>query len=280
MPTLSQHQSNEYTKMLIMGDSGSGKTGALASLVKAGYKLRILDFDNGLDVLKQFVYKECPENINNVEYRTLQDKLKATPLGSMVDGQPKAFAASLRMLDNWKYDDVDLDKPYEWGPDCILVLDSLTFASKAAFDHYEGMVPRGKSGQYDERAVYHGAQQAIEKMLATFKGENFRTNVIVIAHVKYIDREDGTRKGYPTSVGSALSPNIPTYFNTVALCETRAGGKRTIQTVATAMIDLKNPKPFAMASSYPIETGLADFFAVLREPPKQTKPKVANLRRA
>src|SRR5216683_1625548 len=103
MPTLSNHQSNDFTKMLIMGDSGTGKTGALASLVKAGYKLRILDFDNGLDVLKQFVYKDCPENIDNVEFRTLQDKLKATPLGSIVDGQPKAFPAALRMLDHWKY---------------------------------------------------------------------------------------------------------------------------------------------------------------------------------
>jgi len=32
------------------------------------------------------------------------------------------------------------------------------------------------------------------------------------------------------------------------------------------MIDLANPRPFAMAKSYPIETGLAEFFAVLREP--------------
>ena len=271
MPALSQHQSNVFTKMLIMGDSGTGKSGALASLVKAGYKLRILDFDNGLDVLKQFVYKDCPENIDNVEYRTLQDKLKATPLGSVIDGAPKAFPTALKMLDRWKYDDVDLGVPAEWGPDCILVIDSLTFASKAAFDFREGLVIKGHSGKYDERMVYFDAQMAIEKVLATLKGENFRTNVIVIAHVKYIEREDGTRKGYPTSVGSALSPNIPTYFNTVALCETKAGGKRTIQTVATAMIDLKNPKPFAMAPSYPIETGLADFFAVLREPPKKLK---------
>ena len=56
MPSLANHQSNEFTKLLIEGDSGSGKTGALASLVKAGYKLRILDMDNGLDALKQTIH--------------------------------------------------------------------------------------------------------------------------------------------------------------------------------------------------------------------------------
>ena len=50
MPNLSKHQSSEFTKLLLMGDSKSGKTGALASLVLAGYKLRILDFDNGLEI--------------------------------------------------------------------------------------------------------------------------------------------------------------------------------------------------------------------------------------
>lgn len=263
MPTLSQHQSNEYTKMLIMGDSGSGKTGSLCSLVAGGYKLRIIDFDNGLDVLKQFIYKECPEKIDNVEYVTLQDPRKATPMGSVIDGAPKAFVNAIKLLDNWP----DHGKPCEWGSEVILVIDSLTFMSNAAFDWREGLVA-GKGSRYDKRAVYGDAQDAVENVLATIHGDNFRTNVIVIAHVKYIERDDGLKKGYPTSVGSALSPQIPAYFNTLALCETKTGGKRTIQTAATSMIDLKNPKPFAAKPTYDISTGLAEFFAVLRETPK------------
>jgi hypothetical protein len=116
--------------------------------------------------------------------------------------------------------------------------------------------------------VYKDAQDAIEGVLALLTSESFRTNVIVISHIRYVDNPDGTRKGYPTAVGAALSPIIPRYFNSVALCQTTPGGKRTIQTAATAMLDLKNPKPFAVAPSYPIETGLADFFGVLREKPK------------
>ena len=86
MPTLSNHQSNEYTKLLIEGDSGSGKTGALCSLVEAGYKLRILDFDNGLEPLKQFILRDCSENIDNVEFRTLSQELSSMELRCWIDG--------------------------------------------------------------------------------------------------------------------------------------------------------------------------------------------------
>ena len=120
MPTLTHHQSNEFTKLLIEGDSGSGKTGALTSLVAEGYKLRILDFDNGLETLKQFVFKECPQNGDNVEFRTLRDKRVAGPEGPIVRA-PKAFIDCIKMLDRWKYklDDgteTDLGVPAEWGP--------------------------------------------------------------------------------------------------------------------------------------------------------------------
>src|SRR6266404_8736770 len=284
MPSLANHQSNEYTKLLIEGDSGTGKTGALASLVSAGYSLRILDFDNGLDVLKAVLEKDSPELLANVEFRTLGDKRKAGPEGPVIDGTPKAFMQAIKMLDHWKYKDentgteTDLGVPAEWGPDCILVVDSLTRMSDAAFDFREPLAPRSRDGKYDNRSIYKDAQDAIENVLALIQGKNFQTNVIVISHIKYMEQEDGTKKAYPTSVGTALNPIIPTYFNSVAQCLTK-GGRRTIQTAATAMIDLKNPKPFAMANHYPIETGLADFFKVLREPPKIVKPKSLTLKR-
>lgn len=280
MPTLDKHQSNEFTKLLIEGDSGSGKTGALTSLVKVGYKLRILDWDNGLDTLKQFVQHECPDMIDGVEFRTIADKRKSSPTGPIIDGTPKAFIEGTKMLDHWKYKDIagnetDLGIPATWGTDCILVIDSLTRMSDAAFDWRLALAAGG--GKYDMRAVYGDAQDAVEGILALLQSDNFRTNVIVVSHIRYMERADGLTKGYPKSVGSALSPNIPTYFNSVAQFETTAGGKRTLKTQATALLDLKNPAPFAMAKEYPITTGLADFFAVLRDPPKADRPQSVKL---
>jgi len=233
--------------------------------------------DNGLDTLKSHVLHECPNKIANVEFRTLADKYKATPLGPVIVGQPKAFVEAIRMLDRWKYDDVDFGVPAEWGPDCILVIDSLTFLSNAAFAWAEPLSSK------DQRAVYGTAQKAIEKVLALVQSDEFRTNVIVTSHIRYIELDDGKKKGFPTAIGEALSPKIPRYFNSVAMCDIGPGGKRTIQTTATASIDLANPKPFEMLPKYPIETGLADFFRVLRSQPnaKRSVPqeKVTKIRR-
>lgn len=260
MPSLEKHQSSEFTKLLLMGDSKSGKTGALASLVAKGYKLRILDFDNGLDALAQIVKRDAPAKLANVEFRTLRDKMKASPTGPIVDGMATAFIEGIKLLDNWP----DLGVPATWGKDTILVVDSLTFMADAAFNFREPLVPRSRDGKYDVRAVYKDAQDAIESVLALLTSESFRTNVIVISHVRYVDNPDGTKKGYPTAVGAALSPQIPRYFNSVALAQTGPGGKRQIQTTATAMIDLANPAAFKMLPTLPIETGLAVFFETLR----------------
>jgi hypothetical protein len=284
LPSLANHQSNDFTKLLLIGEAMSGKTGSLVSLVKAGYKLRIQDYDNKLDVLKYYVQHECPDLIGNIEYVSLRDKRKTTAIGSMIDGKPKAFIEGMKLLDNWKYtnDDgteVDLGKPNDWGPDCILVIDSLSRLCDAAFDFREPLVPVGKSGERDMRAVYGDAQDAVEMLLATLTSKTFATNVIVIAHISYQEMGDGTTKGFPQGVGQKLSPKIPQYFPSAVLFTNKAG-RRAIQTNSTPLIDLANPAPFKMEKSYPIETGLADFFAVLRDPPaKLEKPKAVTLKR-
>jgi len=267
-----------------MGDSKNGKTGSLASLVSGGYKLRILDFDNGLDVLRQFVLRGCPDKIGNVEFRTLRDTRKATPVGSVIDGVPRAFPDALKMLDRWKYSDVDLGVPAEWGGDTILVIDSLTFMSDAAYDFREPLTPRGAGGKPDGRAVYGDAQEAIVHVLATLTSASFRTNVVVISHVDYQENTDGTKKGYPRSIGQKLSPKIPTYFNNIFRYK-RSSGKLVIETVASPMFDLANAKPFTMEKEYPIEAGLLTIFNHLKgapvviksEPPKLTPDKITTV---
>lgn len=279
MPSLAEHQSNEYIKLLLIGDSKSGKTGSLVSLVAAGYKLRMLDFDNLLDILKFMIREQCPANIGNVEFRTIRDKLKAGPMGSIIDGQPKAWINAIKMLDRWKYDDTDFGVPAEWGSDIILVVDSLSRLCDSAYDFHESIIPRGKSGDYDGRAVYGNAQDDVEKVLAMLTSEGFRTNVIVIAHGTYIDLPDKTTKIFPQGVGQKLSPKIPQYFPNYVRYK-HLGGKRTIQMKSDAMIDLANARPTAMADSYQIETGLAEIFKVLRGGQPAVKPKAVTLKRA
>jgi len=259
MPSLSSHQSSQSVKLLLIGDSGAGKTGALTSLVEAGYKLRILDFDNGLDSLRIQMEQRCPEKMNNVDFFSLRDKLKSSPTGPILDGMPTAFTRAVNLLDRWKYDDVDLGKSSDWGDDVVVVLDSLTFLSESAFNWATAMNPTAK----DRRQIYGAAQEAVENVISLMTSPNMKPNVIITAHVKYMDRPDGTQKGYPTSIGNALSPKIPAFFNNVVLCETQGFGqslKRILRVQTTALVDTKSPASFKLPPTLPIESGLADFF--------------------
>lgn len=272
MPSLANHQSNKFVKLLLLGDAKSGKTGSLVSLVKAGYKLRILDFDNLLDILSKLVLDQCPENIDNVEFRTLRDKRKSSPLGPVIDGSPTAFVAGLKMLDRWKYRDsegreVDYGVPSKWGPGTILVIDSLSRFCDAAYDFREPLAVRGKGGEFDARAVYGDAQDAVENVLAMLTSDVFATNVIVIAHGTYMDLPDGTKKIFPQGVGQKLSPKIPQYFPSYIRYKNLAG-KRTIQLRSDAIIDLALATPLSKDDdkTLPVETGLATLFEMLRGP--------------
>lgn len=245
-------------KLLLIGDSGTGKTGGLASLVKSGARLRILDFDNKIagGILPIIVRRDNPDKLKNVEFEPLRDKFKSSPIGPILDGAPTAFTRGLALLDKW----TDGSRPADWGPGTILVIDSLTFLSDAAFNWAKGMNPSAK----DPRQWFYSAQQAVENTIALLTSSAFNTDVLIIAHISYQDRQDGTIKGYPASVGKALGPTIPAYFENMALAHI-VGGKRMIQTVPTALIDLKNPAAYKMPAAMPIETGLADFFKTIKE---------------
>ncbi len=252
---LGESNASPLIKMLLIGDSGTGKTGACASLVKDGYKLRILDFDNKVagGILPIIVKRDSPANLRNVEFESLRDKFKGSAAGPIADGLPTAFTKGLALLDKWS----DGTVPAAWGPDTILIIDSLTFLSDAAYNWAKGMNPSAK----DPRQWFYSAQQAVEGTLAMLTSASFGANVIVIAHVSWQDRPDGSMKGYPASVGKALGPTIPAYFENMALCETMAG-KRTMKFVPTALVDLKTPAQ--MPANAPIETGLSTFFKTLR----------------
>jgi hypothetical protein len=258
--------------MMVIGNPGTGKTGGLTSLVKDDYWLGILDLDNGLETLKQYVLHECPDKINNIEFRTLRDEARMTQTGRTIIGAAKAYTTAVDMCDHWKYGGVDEGNPWKWGPNRILVIDSGTFLAQAAYDWRE-QISLGTGKKYDGRAVYYDAQKSFMSLMQTITSERFKTNVIVLTHIRYIESSDGTMKGYPNTIGTAIATMIGAYFNSVALCETQQGGKRTIVTAPTAHIDLKNPAPFAMQPRYPLETGLADFFKVLRKPTQEVPPK-------
>lgn len=252
MPTLDNHQSDQFTKLIYIGDSSTGKTGSLVSLLSAGYKFKILDMDNGLETLKTYA-RLAQADLSLVEFETYRDQYRSTSAGPMLKGGAKAFVNAMQKMTEWS----ELE-----DANCIFVLDSLSAFGRAAYEWAKGMNPAAK----DPRQWYFSAQQAVESCIALLTGEGFKMNVILISHVNYKEVTEGVHKGHVNAIGSALGPIIPRYFNTLLLAETQGAGrnvKRKIKTLPTGVIDLKIPTPEAEAE-YPLETGLADVFKLLR----------------
>lgn len=258
MPTAADHEKSAFNKLLLIGASGAGKTGALTSLVKAGYKLRILDFDNGLDALVHLL-REQKLPLDAVQYMSFRDRMTMTTQGPKLKGSPRAYSNALAALETWE----DGSDPSEWGPDTVCVVDSLTNVGRAAFQWARHMNPTSR----DPRQWYKAAQDLIEDMIANLTDEGFNAHVIVITHIDIGETAGGGIKHFPSSIGKAIGTKLPRFFNTMLLSETKRTGtkiSRTIHTMPTATLDLKNPAPAKIQASYPLETALADIFQALK----------------
>jgi hypothetical protein len=285
MTKLSDHQSAATTKMLFIGDSGSGKTGGLASLAKAGYNLRIIDLDNGLDVLANLL-RGNPVAEARVEFETLTDKMRKVG-GRLVPAKATVWSRTIDLLDNWSpevtkkwspsVEAANLGPLVTWGEQDILVIDSLTMLSTAALNHILAM--NARLGQRPHQSDWYDGQQLVEGMLQTLYDDNIKCNVIVISHITYIGEEGGPTHGYPNTLGKALPPKVGRYFNSCLMARTTGAGtglRRKILTNTAGAVELKNTAPMQVKPDYPLETGLADYFrdvrsAIVAKPPAVAK---------
>jgi AAA domain len=263
MASFENYQKVSFVKGLYLGDAGSGKTTSLVSLIEAGLKVRVYDFDNLLTPLYHAIQRKCPDKLKNLSYQVFTDKMKGsdTPgmmqgnvlkVMPMVDGQATAFSSALKQLNRWKDGDEDLGVPAQWGKDCVVVIDTLTTMATAAFRYCEALNPLAKEPQ----ATYFAAQRMVSNVLALLASESFATNVLVLAHLDYDKNQLDITKGFPRAIGSAMRTQISPFFSCVLLAE----DQKWIKTRSTGIVDLKNPVSFKVDEKLPLDTGLATFF--------------------
>lgn len=285
-------------RMLLSGFPGSGKTGALAALANAGWKLRILDFDGNYEVLKNHVNHSA-----DVDICTFEDPIRMGSKAMGVDGVPTAFDNADRILDRWRYKDgdawVDLGASKQWREDTIVCLDGLSGLTQATWN--KALVFTNASAGGDMRRVYDFAANEqlafIRRLTADSNGYHF----ICISHLKLIGPPEATKNDdlhvkeakrfageaiptrlYPTAVGSKLSYNIAGEFPTHirAIVEDITGTpKRMLQYMPTVEVDMKLPaKPDVLASLGKLTAadGLLKIFGALGHQPPKEKPNVAD----
>lgn len=264
MTNLSEYSEKKPIKALVVGDSGKGKTGALASLAEIGFKLRILDYDNGLGILSS-LSKNKPW-AKNIIFESLQDEFISSGGKILPKGMPKAFPQGLAMLTRWKgKDGVDLGAVSSWEKDTILVIDTLSHLSNSALVYILAM--NGRSGEHPWQSDWGQAMDMVEAILKILYSDSIKCHVIVNAHITYVGGEWNEDKKtivgsrpYPNTLGQKLPPKIPQYFNTMLQCDS-SGTRKFIRTYANGELGLKS-EILGIAKELPLETGLADYFKI------------------
>ena len=147
-------------RMLLVGYPGSGKTGSLVSLLNAGFKMRVLDFDGNLEPVFTFAQRDKLANLDILQLKGAD----AVKMGSHVieaNGVPHAFADAVRAMDRWTYkrgeETIDLGSSKDWGPDTVVVLDSLTSMGEAALLRAAGFVDVGEGPLGHHEPDYWGS---------------------------------------------------------------------------------------------------------------------------
>lgn len=255
MPNMLNHPSTRTVKMLVAADTGNGKTGALASLVDAGYNLRVLDVDNGLSVLAGYVKDKS--KLANIDYVELFDTLKLTRerVGIV---KAEAFQNAMSALDgDEKLWGKKLGHVSTWTDKDVLVIDSFSMLGRAALALV--MQVNGKGFSAPEIQHYGTAMDNLEKLLGMLTSPACPCNVIFNTHLTNVE---GTPKLYPEALGSKLGPKVGRYFDNMITISIAPGStERKFKTQKDGLFACKTAKP--IAAEYPIATGLADIFKAL-----------------
>lgn len=250
----------EPISMLYLGESGSGKTGSLASLAEAGFKIRVLDFDKGTEILGNML-KANPTALARVDVEKCLDTFKQGSDQSIkwdsADKKSMAYPKALATLDNWP----GLGSAREFGLDTVVVLDSLTFLGEAIMRYVLSM--NGKHGTtWDPKAgptePNWGSAIGLQEDFLALLTSNLKCHLIVTAHLK-TQKRAGVDVPVPSALGQKLPPNVATYFNHTILAQSK-GGVRKILTVAPGLLELKSASPKSVKPEYSLETGMADYF--------------------
>jgi hypothetical protein len=205
-------------KVLLIGKSGAGKTGALASLVASGYNLRIIDTDKGVRPLRSLLMdsrypydkliKASGVDLNQaVRYVPIDTAMKLRTITRRLPGEgnkttsetllaptdARAWTNVLDLLDRWKEGDVDFGGVRSWGLKDILVLDSFSTLARCAYYFSQSLNNRlgSRDSGYDYQRDVGEAQSQLTRLLELLYDSGIGCNVIVTSHITWVDESQG-----------------------------------------------------------------------------------------
>ena len=246
--------------IMLLGDSGSGKTHAIRTLLEADLEVFVLFTEPGMETLSDtpsdklhwhYVPPASPDfasmidsakKINTLDLKTLSN------LGDLKKSKYTNFIDILVALDNFKCQRTgkEYGSVEDWGTNRAIVVDSLSGLSIAAMNLVVGSKP--VKSQADWAISMDNLERLILKLCV-----DTQAFFVLTAHLeRETDEITGGSALMPSTLGRKLAPKLGRYFSDVVHVERKVD--RFTWSTATSNIDLK-------ARNLPIKSDLQPSFA-------------------
>jgi len=280
-------------RALLCGEPGTGKTGSVAALLNTGrYVVRMLDLDGNNRALLRHTK---PEYLGKLDIVSVEEELVWSTAHIATRGQPRAFERAIRLCGNWSWTDPATGEEvkhgglYDWGPETVLLVDSLTALGRRAMEntlYREGRLEKG--ARFQDWGLAAKDQEALVELVTSAK---VKCHVLVTSHIKLIgppqeaegdtleQREAKAKVAEkvqwtmrPSALGQKLPAQIGQHFDYVLLYEVRADGRgnprRVIRTrPSDGLAGIRVPDEGALEPELGVADGLARLFDAVRTGP-------------
>lgn len=244
-------------RILLCGEAASGKTGALAQLANAGFRLMIHDFDQNTRVIGSYLTPKAGE-IYVSTYAAA--KISGTNLFAGTGSASKQALDEMRrfckMLEHWKVaGGEDLGPCTSWTSKDVVVIDSGTFLGELLLLAAQEDAETKRDG----RSLYNVAGKYYGAILDHLTGNKMGASVIVLTHIMQTgDTDDqgkiiGKARDVPVGVGVKFSKKMQTYFSDIWHLEVDRAGNRSFKTAATDKASLRTSAPTLIKAVEPYD---------------------------
>jgi hypothetical protein len=258
--------------VMLCGTTGTGKTHSIRTLVEQGLEVFVLFTEPGMEVLADlppeklhwhYVAPSAPDfsdmiasaqKINTMSFEAL------TKLPDINKRNYTEFIDVLTSLSNFKCDRTgeSFGSVDSWGPDKVLVVDSLTGLSLMAMNLVTGSKP--VKSMADWGVAIDNLERLIVKLCVDTK-----CHFVLLAHLeREVDEVTGGTSLMASTLGRKLAPKLPRFFSDVI--QAKRNVDKFVWSTAASNVDLK-------ARNLPIADNLDPSFKAILTSWKKHQPE-------